>query len=46
MIQASRNFSVQSRGFHKYTRLALMPILALEVLLRENKKMEQNITPS
>ena len=26
------------RGFHKYTTLAIMPILASDALLRENKK--------
>ena len=34
------------RVFHKYTTLAIMPILASEVLLRENKKVQkQNVTP-
>ena len=34
------------RVFHKYTTLAIMPILASEVLLRENKKSgKQNVTP-
>ena len=28
------------RGFHKYTTLAIMPILASEALLRENKKIQ------
>ena len=27
-----------NRGFHKYTTLVIMPILASEALLRENKK--------
>ena len=28
------------RGFHKHTTLAIMPILASEALLRENKKIQ------
>ena len=35
-----------TRGFHKYTTLAIMPILASEALLRENKKSSnKNVTP-
>ena len=29
---------IHIRGFHKYTTLAIMAILASEALLRENKK--------
>ena len=32
------SISEPARGFHKHTRLAIMPILASEALLRENKK--------
>ena len=36
-----------SRGFHKHTSLAIMPILASETLLHENKKKQwQNVTSS
>ena len=35
------------RGFHKHTPLAIMPILASEALLCENKKYPvKNVTPS
>ena len=34
-----------NRGFHKYTTLAIMPILASEALLRENKKSSYKMLP-
>ena len=34
-----------NRVFHKYTTLAIMPILASEVLLRENKKSGNKMLP-
>ena len=38
---------INIRGFHKYTTLAIMPILVSEALLQENKKIQrQNVTPS
>ena len=39
-----KNFSVEF--FYKHTTLAIMPILASDALLRENKKIQwQNVTP-
>ena len=37
--------SADIRVFHKYTTLAIMPILASEVLLRENKKSSNKMLP-
>ena len=43
----SKNNFLCNRGFHKHTTLAIIPILASESLLCENKKIQwQNVTPS
>ena len=43
----SFKFRASNWGFHKYTTLAIMPILALEALLCENKIIQQqNVAPS
>ena len=40
MLKVVHTVKPNSRGFHKYTTLAIMPKLASEALLRENKKIQ------
>ena len=45
ILEANYYLSVYNRGFHKYTTLAIMPILPSKFLLYRNRKPSNKMLP-